>query len=88
MRCDFVSLMSRFICKFVISFYTFLCMSFHVMGPRRYCILIRFPEDLIGLFSIDSSRNAGFEHISVVCHNFITDFTLFLSACLIYVVKT
>ena len=35
------------------------------------------PEALIGNF-LGSSRNPGFEHISVVCHNFIADFRLSL----------
>ena len=33
--CNCVSLLSRFIRKFAISFHTFLCVTFHVMGPRR-----------------------------------------------------
>ena len=35
-RCDFVKLVGRFIRKFATSFHTFLCMTFHVVGPRRY----------------------------------------------------
>ena len=42
-RCDFVKLLSRFICKFAISLHTFLCVTFHVIRPRRYCFCIRFP---------------------------------------------
>ena len=32
-----------FICKFEICFHVFLCMTFHVTGPRRYCFCIKFP---------------------------------------------
>ena len=42
-RCDIAKLLSRFICKFAISFHTFLCVTFHVIGPRRYCFCVRFP---------------------------------------------
>ena len=31
-----------FICKFAVSFHTFLRVTFHVIGPRRYCFCIRF----------------------------------------------
>ena len=41
-RCDFVLFLSRFIHKFAISFHTFLCMTFHVVGPRRYRFGIKF----------------------------------------------
>ena len=37
-----------------------------------------FPEALVGIF-LGTSRNPGFEHFSVVRHNFITDLTLFES---------
>ena len=30
-------MVSRFICKFAVSFRKFLCVTFHVIGPRRYC---------------------------------------------------
>ena len=33
---DFEKLLSRFICKFAVSFHAFLCMTLHFMGPRRY----------------------------------------------------
>ena len=35
--CDFVSSLSRFICKFEMSFHRFLRVPFHVIGPRKYC---------------------------------------------------
>ena len=86
--CNFASLLSRFIRKFAISFLSLLCVTFHVIGPRRYCFCIRFPWISDRSFFLGPSRNPGFEHISVVCHNFITDFiTLSLSASQIYVVK-
>ena len=42
-RCDYVLLLSRFICKFAISVHTFLCVTFHVKRPGRHCFCIKFP---------------------------------------------
>ena len=86
-RCAFEELLSRFVYMFAISFHTFRCVPFHVIGPRRHCFCIRFPWSSGRSFFFGSSRNPGFEHISVVCHNIITDLTLSLSATQIYMVK-
>ena len=65
--------------KFAISFHTFLCMTFHVVGSRRYDFCIRFPWSSDRYFFLGSSRNPGFEQIPEVCHNVIAYCTHSLS---------
>ena len=36
--CDFVQLLSTYICKFAICFRAFLGMTFHIIGPRRFSV--------------------------------------------------
>ena len=42
---------------------------------KRYCFCIRIPWNSDRQFFFGSSRNLGFEHISVICHNILADLT-------------
>ena len=70
------------LCIIVESFYsqvrnTFPHISLHDLPCRETCY--DFPEALVGSFLLGSSRNPGFKHISVFCHNLIAYCTFSLS---------
>ena len=48
-RCDVVLLLSRFLCKFAMSYHTFLCVTFHVIELWWYRFGIRVPPTLLFL---------------------------------------
>ena len=51
-RRDFLQLLNRFICKFAISFHTFLWLTFHIIGPWSYRFGIRLPRGFFCLFLV------------------------------------
>ena len=75
-------IVSRFVCLFAISFHTFLCMTFHVIGPRRNTKIFR------GWSFLSSLRgNSWSKHGSVIVNNIFAYFTLSLSTSQIHMIK-
>ena len=74
--CDFVSLLRCFVCWFAISFHALLGMTFHVIRLWGN-IRVRFLGNWNLFYS--SSRNPGFEHISVFVCNIFACFAVSLN---------
>ena len=67
----FVELLSRPVCQLTISFYTFLDMTLHIIGPRRNTDMLRE-----WLFLYSHRGNSRFKHGSVIVHNIFVYFDI------------
>ena len=77
-----IKLLSCFVSQLAISFYTFLCIAFHIAGPEKMFSFLR----AWSCFRY-CCGSCGFEHGSVIVHSFFACFALSLSTSQVFVVK-